>query len=216
MQITLVGHQWWWEIRYDPPVLQERFTTANEMHIPVGRPVQIKLQSSDVIHSFWAPNLHGKTDLIPSYTGSIVIQADTPGVFRAPCAEYCGRQHAKMALLVIAESEAQYAAWYANEKKASAAPRDAGTTRGQEVFLGAACPLCHTIRGTPSQGKVAPELTHLAARRTIAAGTLMNNREPLAGWVVNSQGIKPGNFMPPIPVAARDLNALLDYLASLR
>jgi cytochrome c oxidase subunit 2 len=216
LQVGLIGHQWWWEVQYRSPHSGQAFTTANEIHIPVGRPVAVTLDSRDVIHSFWAPNLRGKTDLIPGYTSRLMIQADTPGIFRAPCAEYCGAQHAKMTLLVIAQPVGDFTAWYANEASNATAPADSATARGREVFLTAACPFCHTIRGTESSGTVAPDLTHLASRRMLAAGAIPNRRGYLGGWIVDPQGIKPGNQMPPNVLPAKDLNALLDYLVTLR
>lgn len=218
LQVRLVGHQWWWEVQYQQRTPPYRVTTANEMHIPLNRPVLLTLESGDVIHSFWAPNLHGKADLIPSYSSGFLIQADTPGVYRAPCAEYCGDQHAKMQLLIVAQPADSFAAWYANETRGAPDPVSAAAARGRQVFLGAACPFCHSIRGgdTPTGGVVAPDLTHLAARMNIAAGALPNRREELAGWIANSQGIKPGNRMPPNLVTGPDLNALLDYLVTLK
>jgi len=216
LRIRLTGRQWWWQIQYEQPTPPYRVTTANEMHIPLGRPVLLTLESADVIHSFWAPNLHGKSDLIPSYTSAFLIQADRPGVYRAPCAEYCGTQHANMALLIVAQPADSFAAWYANELRDAPQPVSTAAARGREVFLSAACPLCHTIRGTPSGGAVAPDLTHLATRSTLAAGTIHNDRIGLSGWIANAQGIKPGNQMPANLVSGRDLNALLDYLGTLR
>lgn len=217
LRIRLIGRQWWWEIQYEQRTPPYQVTTANEMHIPVGRPVLLTLESSDVIHSFWAPNLHGKSDLVPSYRSGFLIQADRPGVFRAPCAEYCGTQHAKMHLLIIAQPADSFAAWYANETRdAATTPLNASAARGRDVFLAAACPFCHTIRGTGTAGSVAPDLTHLASRLTLAAGTIPNRREQLAAWIANAQGIKPGNQMPANLVSGADLNALLDYLGSLR
>jgi len=216
LHVRLIGHQWWWEVQYESPHSPQLLKTANEIHIPVGRPVLLRLESRDVIHSFWAPNLHGKSDLIPGYTGELTIQADRPGIFRAPCAEYCGAQHAKMALLVIAQPAAEFTTWYANEMGNAVAPADPAATRGRAVFLTAACPFCHTIRGTESAGAVAPDLTHLASRQTLAAGTIPNRRGYLGGWIVDPQGIKPGNQMPPNVLPAKDLEALLDYLVTLR
>ena len=216
VHITLTGRQWWWEIQYQQPTPPYVVTTANEMHIPTGTPVLLTLESNDVIHSFWAPNLHGKSDLIPSYSSGFLIQADSPGVFRAPCAEYCGAQHAKMALLIFAQPPDSFAAWYDNEMRNAAAPASAAATRGRDIFLAKACPFCHTIRGTGTGGTVAPDLTHLAARTTLAAGTLPNHRQDLAGWIANPQGPKPGNQMPANLVTGAELNALLDYLATLR
>jgi cytochrome c oxidase subunit 2 len=216
LHIRLIGRQWWWQVQYEQRTPPYRVTTANEMHIPLGRPVVLTLESADVIHSFWAPNLHGKSDLIPSYSSAFLIQADTPGVYRAPCAEYCGTQHAKMALLIVAQPADSFASWYANQLRDAPPPSTAAAVRGREVFLAAACPFCHTIRGTRSGGSVAPDLTHLATRSTLAAGTIPNERAELAGWIANPQGIKPGNQMPANLVGGRDLDALLDYLSTLR
>jgi cytochrome c oxidase subunit 2 len=215
LRIRLVGRQWWWQIEYQQDTPPYRVTTANEMHIPLHRPVVLTLESSDVIHSFWAPNLHGKSDLIPSYSSGFLIQADTPGVYRAPCAEYCGDQHAKMALLIIAQPPDSFAAWYRNELGSARAPEGLAA-EGQAVYQKAACSFCHTIRGAVSGGVVAPDLTHIAARQTLAAGSIPNTRAELAAWIANSQGIKPGNRMPANLVSGGDLNALLDYLESLK
>jgi cytochrome c oxidase subunit 2 len=216
IRVRLIGRQWWWAIQYEQAAPPYRIATANEMHIPVGRPVLLTLESADVIHSFWAPNLHGKSDLVPSYSSGFLIQADRPGVYRAPCAEYCGTQHAKMHLLIVAQSADSFAAWYANQARDAVPPPNAAAAHGRDVFLSAACPFCHTIRGTPTGGSVAPDLTHIASRLTLAAGTVPNRRDELAAWIENSQGIKPGNQMPANLVSGRDLNALLDYLSALR
>jgi cytochrome c oxidase subunit II len=216
LRVRLIGHQWWWEVQYEAPHSPELLKTANEIHIPVGRPVLLKLESRDVIHSFWAPNLHGKSDLIPGYSGELTIQADTPGIFRAPCAEYCGAQHANMTLLVVAQRAGDYAAWLSNQTNNAAPPASPGAERGRQVFLSAACPSCHTIRGTESAGAVGPDLTHIAGRQMLAAGTIPNDRNHLAGWIAAPQAVKPGNQMPAIPLPAKDLQALLDYLVTLR
>jgi len=216
VHVRIVGRQWWWEIRYEQRTPPYHVTTANELRIPVGHPVMLTLESSDVIHSFWAPNLHGKSDLVPSYSSGFLIQADRPGVYRAPCAEYCGAQHAKMALLIIAQPPDSFAAWYANEMKDAVSTAAPVAPPGLTVYRNAACPYCHTIRGTAPGGMVAPDLTHLATRTTIAAGTLVNHRTELAGWVANAQGAKPGNSMPANLVSGADLNALIDYLMSLK
>jgi cytochrome c oxidase subunit 2 len=212
VHVRITGKQWWWQIRYEQKTPPYHVTTANELRIPVGRPVLLTLESSDVIHSFWAPNLHGKSDLVPSYSSGFLIQADRPGVYRAPCAEYCGTQHAKMALLIIVQPADSFAAWYANEMK-DAVPTPAP---GFAVYRNAACSYCHTIRGAAPGGVVAPDLTHLATRTTLAAGTLPNRRDDLAGWVANAQGPKPGNHMPANLVSGDDLNVLIDYLMSLK
>jgi cytochrome c oxidase subunit II len=216
LTIELVGHQWWWQVEYVDSVAQRRVSTANEIHIPVGRPVFVKTTSHDVIHSFWAPNLNGKRDLIPGHQGAIYIQADTPGVFRAQCAEFCGHQHAKMALWIVAEPEARFQEWMDGQRGAAREPADSITNRGREVFLQGSCVLCHAIKGTPAASRVGPDLTHLASRRTIAAGTLPNTRGHLAGWIIDPQRIKPGVRMPSNALSSQDLEALLTYLETLR
>jgi cytochrome c oxidase subunit II len=178
--------------------------------------VLLRLTSHDVIHSFWVPNLQGKRDLIPGHETSLWLQADHPGVFRGQCAEFCGHQHAHMAFLVIAEPPDQFAAWLEQQRRPAVPPTDAASKRGQEVFLSGACVLCHAIQGTAALADVAPDLTHVAGRRTIAAGTLPNSRGHLAGWIVDPQQIKPGNKMPPNNLGGQDLQALLAYLGSLR
>jgi cytochrome c oxidase subunit 2 len=182
----------------------------------VKRRVLVRLLSSDVIHSFWVPNLNGKRDLIPGRVNSMVIEADRPGEFRGQCAEYCGAQHANMALLVIAEDEAKFDAWRLRQVNSAREPTDAQQQRGRDVFLATSCVMCHTIRGTGAYGQNAPDLTHMAARHYLAAGALPNSAGSLAGWIVNSQSIKPGNHMPPVPLAPDDLQALLAYLTSLQ
>jgi cytochrome c oxidase subunit 2 len=214
--INVTGHQWWWEAEYEDPVPSQRVTTANEFHIPVGRPVVLKVTSRDVIHSFWVPNLHGKRDLIPGYTTSIWLQADRPGTYRGQCAEFCGHQHANMALYVTAEPDAQFQAWLANQRKEAVQPPNDEARRGRDVFLRATCTQCHTIRGTIAGARMGPDLTHLATRGTIAAGRLPNTRGHLAGWVLDPQSVKPGNQMPPNSLPGADLQALLTYLESLK
>jgi cytochrome c oxidase subunit II len=214
--IEVNGRQWWWDVRYDHPVPSHIVTTANEIHIPVGRPIVLRLGSSDVIHSFWVPNLHGKMDMIPGRTQEFALQADRPGVFRGQCAEYCGHQHAHMALMVIAEPEDQFNAWYQAQLQPAPAPSTESQINGQKVFLSRPCVMCHRIQGTDAGGRVGPDLTHVASRQTIAAGTLNNSREHLSQWIQNSQDVKPGNRMPPIPVNGNDLNSLLDYVQSLK
>jgi cytochrome c oxidase subunit II len=216
LTIRVTGHQWWWDVQYVDPAYHRRLTTANEIHVPVGRRVKIEVQSRDVIHSFWAPNLHGKVDLIPGYTGSTAFRADRPGVFHGRCAEFCGLQHARMDFLVIADPPERFAAWYEAQLRSAAPPADAMQQKGQQVFLAKGCAICHTIRGTPANSRIGPDLTHLASRRTIGAGTLPNTRGHLAGWVVDPQKIKPGVKMPPNQLAADELHALLAYLESLK
>ena len=216
VRIEVTGHQWWWDVNYYHSVANRRVHTANEIHIPVGRPVLIRLNSQDVIHSFWAPDLNGKRDLIPGKESSLWIQADAPGVYRGQCAEFCGYQHAKMAFLVVAESPAQFARWYASQADTAKTPTDSLTARGQEVFLASPCVMCHAIQGTPAGATAGPDLTHLASRRYIGAGALPNTRGNLAGWVLDAQGIKPGAHMPPNSLSPADLQALLAYLGTLK
>jgi cytochrome c oxidase subunit 2 len=214
--IEVVGHQWWWEVKYDDLVPSQRFTTANEIHIPVGQPVLVRLNSRDVIHSFWIPNLQGKKDLIPGKPAELWLQADRAGTYRGQCAEFCGHQHAKMAFIVVAEPFAQFDAWRTAQRQQAAAPANERELRGQQVFLSATCIMCHAIHGTQAGATEAPDLTHFASRQTIAAASLPNTRGHLAGWIVDSQGIKPGNHMPPNSLNPEDLQALLDYLESLK
>jgi len=214
--IAIVGHQWWWEVEYEDPIADRQVTTANEIHIPVKRPVVLKVTSRDVIHSFWAPNLHGKRDLIPGYTTAIWLDADRAGLFRGQCAEFCGIQHAHMAFDVVAEPAADFDRWLNGQRRPADEPRSDEQRRGRDVFLTARCAACHRIRGTEAAGQVAPDLTHLASRATLGAATLPNTRGHLAGWIANSQAMKPGNQMPPNLLAADDLLALTAYLESLR
>jgi cytochrome c oxidase subunit 2 len=214
--IEVTGRQWWWEVRYVDPVAGNRFTTANEIHIPVGRPVMLSMTSGDVIHSLWVPELHGKRDLIPAYGTHLRLQADRAGSYYGECAEFCGYQHAKMRLLVIAQPEGEFAAWLHEQRQPAQTPQTEQEKRGQQVFLSGTCIMCHTIQGTPAGGKVAPDLTHLASRQTIAAGSAPNTRGHLGGWILDPQSIKPGTKMPPNPMSAQDLQALLAYLGSLK
>jgi cytochrome c oxidase subunit 2 len=214
--INLTGHQWWWEAEYESATPSERFKTANELHIPVGRPVVLKVTSTDVIHSLWIPNLQGKRDLIPGYTTAIWLQADRPGLYRGQCAEFCGMQHAHMALYVTAESDDAFEKWRAGQIKPAVQPESEETRLGRDVFLHATCTQCHTIRGTIAGATLGPDLTHLAARGTLAAGTLPNRRGHLAGWIADPQQIKPGARMPPNSVQSEDLQRLLAYLETLK
>ena len=216
LTIEVTGHQWWWEVAYADTSPHGRFTTANEIHVPVGRPILFVLQSQDVIHSIWVPNLAGKKDLIPGYTQSWWFQADTAGLYRGQCAEFCGMQHAKMALQVIAESPDQYTRWVSQQRQPAVNATDPAASRGREVFLTGTCAMCHSIEGTSAGSHAGPDLTHLASRRTIAAGTLPNTRGALAGWIVDPQRIKPGTRMPPNQLKPQDLDALLTYLQTLK
>jgi len=214
--INITGHQWWWEIEYDDAVPARRMRTANELHIPTNRPVVVKVTSRDVIHSFWVPNLQGKRDLIPGYTTAIWLEADRPGVFRGQCAEFCGLQHAHMAIDVVAESDRDFEGWLDAMRQPGRDPSDGRARSGRDVFMRARCAGCHTVQGTDAAGQAGPTLTHIASRSTLGAGTLANTPENLAAWIRDPQGVKPGNQMPPNPLADEDLQALVAYLETLR
>jgi cytochrome c oxidase subunit II len=214
--INVVGHQWWWEIEYEDSVPSQRVLTANEIHIPVGRPIVLKVSSRDVIHSFWVPNLQGKRDLVPGYTTAIWLQADRPGIFRGQCAEFCGLQHAHMALDVIAEPASDFDRWLEGMRKPASPPQTDEQQRGHAVFMSRRCAGCHAITGTEAFGQVGPDLTHVGSRSTIGAGTLPNTREHMSAWVKNPQASKPGNQMPPNPLSEEEIRTLLAYLEFLK
>jgi cytochrome c oxidase subunit II len=216
VQIQLTGHQWWWEVSYDDARPAKTFATANELHVPVGRPVSVTLQSSDVIHSFWVPNLHGKQDLIPGRVSEIRFRADRAGTYRGQCAEFCGYQHAKMALLVVAEEAQQYERWAESQRASAREPAGQAQRRCQQLFLHSTCAMCHAIQGTPANARAAPDLTHLASRTTLGAGVLPNQPHTLAAWIRDPQSIKPGVNMPAHPFAGEDLSALVAYLGILK
>jgi cytochrome c oxidase subunit 2 len=216
LTIDVVGHQWWWDFQYHGSSPSDLITVPNELHIPVGVPVVLSTQSRDVIHSFWVPNLHGKRDLIPGETTQIWIQADEAGHYRGQCAEYCGHQHARMALLVVAEPMEAFQAWLAQQRRPATEPASSEAQRGKNVFLGSTCATCHSIRGTNAGSRIGPDLTHLASRSTLGAGTLPNRPEQLQQWVQNPHAAKPGVRMPPNTLAPEDLQALVAYLGGLR
>jgi cytochrome c oxidase subunit 2 len=216
MRVRVTAHQWWWEIEYLDAVPSQRVRTANELHIPVGRPVALELGSNDVIHSFWVPSLQGKKDLLPGYTTSLQLIASRAGVYRGECAEFCGFQHAHMSISVHAHEPADYVKWQDAQRQAGREPTDTLQKRGREVFMGASCPQCHTVQGTDAGAVLGPDLTHLASRAEIAAGTLPNNPSNLAAWIAEPQRLKPGTRMPPTPLSSADSGALVAYLASLR
>jgi cytochrome c oxidase subunit 2 len=217
--VRVIARQWWWEFQYPGAAPDQLVTTANELRIPVGRPVLIELVSRDVIHSFWVPSLHGKRDLIPGHDSTTYIQADRPGTFRGQCAEFCGAQHAKMGFLVIAQPESAFQAWLAEQRR-PAGPADAlasaSARHGHDLFVGGTCAMCHTVAGTIAGATMGPDLTHVASRTTLAAGTVPNVRDHLMRWIADAQAIKPGNRMPPTPLGVRDLADLLEYLETLR
>lgn len=214
LQIEVIGYQFWWEVNYP----QQGFTTANEIHVPVGEPVEFKIRSADVIHSLWVPELHGKLDLMPHADHYITIEASEPGVYRGLCAEFCGVQHAHMYFLVIAQPRDEWEAWVARQQQAAAEPATATTQRGLDIYFRAGCANCHAIRGVTESaitGAVGPDLTHLASRRTLGSGMIENVRGNLTQWVVNPHSIKSGVKMPAALLEPDDLEALIDYLESL-
>jgi cytochrome c oxidase subunit 2 len=219
LSVAIVGHRWWWEITYQDPNPSTLVMTANELHVPVGRSVVLQLESRDVIHSLWIPSLNGKRDLIPGHQTFLTLRADRPGAYRAQCAEFCGAQHANMALWVIAEPPEAFASWLAAQRRPAAAITDATderVRRGRDVFMAGPCPMCHTVGGTDALGSTGPSLTHLASRATLAAGTLPRTPGHLGAWILDPQTAKPGSAMPPTALTAEELDALVAYLESLR
>ena len=217
-EIRVVGQQWWFDAEYLGPHLYDNVHVPTELHIPVGRPVEIELKTLDVIHSFWIPRLQGKVDLVPGNINRVTLRADRPGLYEGQCAEFCGVQHAQMRLQVVAEPEAQYRAWLAAQRQdAVASAADAGAQHGRDVFLGAACPLCHTVRGTPAHGTVGPDLTHVGSRHRIGGGAFVNDTADLAAWITDAQSLKPGSHMPTLKqLNGGDLRDVVAYLQSLK
>jgi len=215
LNVTVVGHQWWWEIRY--PNLG--IVTANELHVPVSeagqrRPTFLKLESADVAHSFWVPQLAGKTDVIPNRENRMWIEPTQPGTYVGNCAEYCGMQHAHMMLRVIVHSAEEFTKWVAEQKQPPA--DDPQTRAGRDVFFTTACINCHGIRGTQAMGTFGPDLTHLMSRETLGAGTVANTAEKLRDWVRNPQTIKEGCNMPNMQLTETELNQIVAYLVTLK
>jgi cytochrome c oxidase subunit 2 len=214
--LEVTSQQWWWAIQYQSDDPSQSFQTANEIHLPVNVPVTIALRSPDVIHSFWVPNLHGKQDLIPGRDTTIHLHPTRTGVFRGQCAEFCGAQHAHMALYVFVEAQSDFDRWRAGQLQAASDPANTTAARGRDAFMSSACALCHTIRGTDAAGITGPDLTHLASRSSLAAGTLDYNRGNLAAWIADPQGIKPGNHMPTVGLDPQDLQSITAYLDGLK
>lgn len=209
--IEVIGHRWWWEVRY--PHLG--VVTANEIYIPTDTQVEIRLTSTDVIHSFWIPALNGKADMIPGQSNRMFLHTDEARVYQGICAELCGLQHAWMRFKVVARPPEEFEQWIAHQQEPAPIPTDPLILRGQQIFLGGACVYCHTISGTSASGVIGPDLTHFASRQTLGAGVLPNTPGNLAGWIIDSQAIKPGNRMPPMYIEGEDLQALLAYMATL-
>ena len=213
LTIRVTGLQWWWRAVYRPDRPGQSFETANEIHIPVGVPVRVELRGGDVIHSFWIPQLNGKTDTIPGRTNVMWLQADKPGRYAGQCTEYCGLQHAKMSAVLIADPPEVYAAWQAGQLQAAANAPD--QTQGAAVFQ-KACAKCHAVRGTPAAGHDGPDLTHLMSRTTLAAGAMPNTLGALEGWIANPQGTKPGALMPAVLLDGPQLQSVSAYLETLK
>jgi cytochrome c oxidase subunit 2 len=214
--IEVTAQQWWWDAEYWDPVPSQRFRTANEIHIPVGRAVLVKTKSLDVNHSFWVPGLHGKQDHIPGHNSSLTLKADHPGRFAGRCAEFCGLQHAHMQLLVFADPPEVFEAWRAAQRRPAAEPTSQPALRGRDVFMSGPCVLCHTVLGTPAGARLGPDLTHVGSRTMLAAGTVLNTPGHLGGWITDPQSIKPGNRMPANSFSADDLQALIVYVSGLK
>ncbi|TYB98944.1 cytochrome c oxidase subunit II [Micromonospora sp. WP24] len=210
--IEVTGHKWWWEVR----VAGIDGATANELHIPVGQRVRVRLHTADVLHSFWVPQLMPKTDLIAGEVRETWLHAERAGSYRGQCAEYCGTQHAHMAFQVIAEPRPQFEAWLARLESPARQPTTEAERRGQQAFVQGTCVGCHAIRGTGAEARVGPDLSDVGARRSIGAGAVPNDAGHLGGWIVNPQTVKPGSYMPPQPVDAQRLPDLIAYLQSLK
>ncbi|HEV7607552.1 MAG TPA: cytochrome c oxidase subunit II [Steroidobacteraceae bacterium] len=216
LQVRVTAHQWWWDIEYLDSNPSRRLRTANELVIPVDRPVTLQLQSADVIHSFWVPSLQGKKDLLPGYTTTLNLRASRPGLYTGECAEFCGFQHAHMSVDVEARPRENFAQWLEAQLAPGAQPRTETQARGREVFLKSTCVMCHAIAGTDAAAALGPDLTHVGSRRRIAAGTLPNTPSNLAAWIADPQSIKPGTRMPPTVLTPVDATALVAYLANLQ
>jgi cytochrome c oxidase subunit 2 len=213
LRIDVTGYQWWWDVRYPG----EGIAIANEIYIPAGEPVVINLLAADVIHSFWVPNLHGKIDMLPDMPTRIVIETDRPGEWRGQCAEFCGRQHAWMAFKVVALPRTEFDAWVLARKTPPRPPADAALLRrGEDVFFRESCQACHAVAGTTAFARLGPDLTHIGSRLTLGAGRIDNTDGHLAQWILDPQGLKPGNLMPATPLPPDDLAALVAWLRSLR
>jgi cytochrome c oxidase subunit 2 len=215
LTLHVTASQWWWDVRYRDPEPSNTFEVANEIHIPVGIPVKLELESIDVIHSFWIPQLAGKTDVIPGQTNLMWLQADQPGIYRGQCGEFCGAQHAHMSMFVVADTAAEFAAWSKRQRADAVMPVGDAVQHGAQTFV-SYCGACHRVRGTGAGGILGPDLTHVMSRQTIAAGMLRNTPGNLAAWIANAQALKPGTRMPTMALSGPDLNAVVAYLDTLR
>lgn len=216
LQIKLTGHRWWWEVEYLGERPDAAVRTAYELHVPVGRTIEIQLASVDVIHSLWVPNLSGKRDLIPGKPSTLLLRADRPGIYDGMCAEYCGTQHANMRIRIVAEAASDFEAWLARTRAPAREPVTDEEIRGRSLFLTGRCAACHAIAGTTAFARVGPDLTHVASRGALAMGTLANDDEHLAGWIREPNDAKPGVIMPESGRSPDEQRALVAYLRSLR
>jgi len=213
VRIRVTGEMWWWRVAYLDPAGREAVQDANEIHIPIGRPVTLELEAADVIHSLWIPRLSGKVDMIPGRRNLMRVQAEKPGVYPAQCAEFCGGPHALMGLVVVAHAPDAFEA----VRVRLARPAEAPEGPGADGFLAAGCGACHTVRGSPANGLAGPDLTHVGSRRTLGAGILPNHQGTLAAWIADSQAIKPGNRMPAYPVlSGAEVRAIAAWLEALK
>lgn len=213
--ITIVGKRWWWEVIYTTED-GRKITSANEVRLPVGEPIALRLKSDDVIHSFWAPKLAGKLDMIPGRMNTLTVEAEEPGVSRGQCAEYCGGAHALMSFYVIAMPAGEYKDWLASESEPAQEPEGNKERRGRTLFMQNGCGGCHTIRGTKAAGLIGPDLTHVGSRRSLAAASLPNDAEAFARWIRDNQHIKPDNLMPAYrALRESELEAIASYLEGL-
>jgi cytochrome c oxidase subunit 2 len=217
LRVEVVGERWWWRVHYLEPSGKPALTTANEIRVPVGMPVEFRLTSTNVIHSFWVPSLAGKLDMIPGRVNSYRFEVAEAGVYRGQCAEFCGAQHAKMAFFVVAMPRDAFEAWYAAQAAPAREPLLPELTYGQERFIANGCGACHRVRGSTADGDIGPDLTHVGGRVSLAAGELPNNVGTLAGWIASSQHVKPGSLMPSFDnLPGAELRAIAAYLESLK
>jgi cytochrome c oxidase subunit II len=216
LRVELTGQQWWWRVEYPGRLPSENAITANELHVPVNRRVELVLNSTDVVHSLWIPELAGKRDLIPGIEGKLSLFVTRPGIYRGLCAEFCGAQHAHMGLDVVAQTQRDFDAWLNAQRAPAQEPSTEPRARGREVFLSSSCPLCHTISGTDASATRGPDLTHVASRPSLAATALPNTLASLRAWIEDPQASKPGSYMPATRLSPADLDALVAYLESLK
>jgi cytochrome c oxidase subunit 2 len=212
LRVDVAGEDWWWRVHYTGTSID----TANEIHLPTGRPIEIRLTSDNVVHSFWVPQLAGKMDVIPGQRNTLRFTVNKPGVYRGQCAEFCGLQHANMAFWVIAESPGLFERWLTDHANPTLEPASETAAQGQVVFQRQACAGCHTIRGTTARGTRGPDLTDFGSRRSIGSGAADNTPANLRQWITDAPSIKPGVLMPPITLSGADARSIVAYLESLK